>query len=192
MFIPIVIEKTSKGEYNYDLYSKLLKDRIIFLSGDINEENSNLIVSQLLYLENENCELEINIYINSNGGSISCGFAIYDTINYIKCDVVTICLGAAYSMAAFILASGKKSKRYSLINSRIMIHQPLGGISGQASDIYIHAKEIKYLKKKLNKILSFNTYLDENFLKKITDRDFFMSPLKALEYKIIDYILISK
>lgn len=189
--IPIILEKTNKGDYSYDLYSKLLKERIIFLSGEITDEISNSIIAQLLYLEGEDQNGDINFYINSNGGNISSGMAIYDTMNYIKCKISTICIGLAASMGAFLLSSGKKGKRYSLPNSRIMIHQPLGGAQGQASDIIIQAKEILYLKKTLNNILAYNTNQSVEKIIIDTDRDNFMSPLEALNYGIIDNILIN-
>lgn len=190
-FIPTVIDKTNKGDYNYDLYSKLLKERIIFIFGEISNDATNIIIAQLLYLEGES-DNDIYLYINSAGGSVSNGLAIFDTIKYIKPDVSTFCLGVAYSMGAFLLSSGKKGKRFSLPNSRIMIHQPLSGIQGQATDMKIHIKEVLKLKKKLSYIFSLNT---NKSIKKIimnTERDYFMSPLKALKYGIIDSILINR
>ncbi|XXS36729.1 MAG: ATP-dependent Clp protease proteolytic subunit [Candidatus Nasuia deltocephalinicola] len=189
-FIPIVTEKNNRGEYNYDIYSKFLKDRIIFLNGNINEETANLIITQMLYLNLENPNKDITIHINSNGGDVYSGMAIYDIINYVNCDVSTICVGVACSMAAFILSSGSKGKRYSLPNSRIMIHQPMGGSHGQASDIVIQTKEILYLKKKMNLFFSKNTNRDLKKIETDTNRDYFMSPLKALNYGIIDKIIL--
>ncbi|QSW38034.1 ATP-dependent Clp protease proteolytic subunit [Candidatus Vidania fulgoroideae] len=171
-----------------DVFSRLLKDRIVFISGEINDFLANSVIAQMLYLDNEN-NSDISLYINSPGGLISSGFAIYDTMNFIKSDVSTLCIGMAASMGAFILSSGKKGKRYSLPNSRIMIHQPIGGYKGQVSDIEIHATEIAYLKKKLNKILSLNTYKSTKQIKRDTDRDKFMSPKQALNYGIIDRII---
>lgn len=190
--IPTVFEKTNKGEYSFDLYSKLLRERILFISGEINDDNTNLIIAQLLYLEGDDSYSDIYIYINSVGGSVTNGLAIYDTMNYIKPDVCTFCLGTAYSMGAFLLAAGKKGKRFSLSNSRIMIHQPLGGSQGQASDIEINAKEIILLKKKLVEIFSLNTGKRIKKIMKDTDRDYFMSSEQALNYGIIDNILINR
>ena len=186
--IPTIIEKSKNTERVYDIYSRLLKDRIIFLSGEITDEVSNNIISQLLYLDSISKE-DINIYINSPGGSITAGMAIYDTINFIKSDVSTICIGIAASMASIILASGTKGKRYILPNSEVMIHQPLGGVQGQATEIKIVADRILYLKDKLNKILADKTNKD---LKKIdidTERDYYLSSKEALEYGIVDKIL---
>ena len=188
MFIPNVLEKKNNYERVYDLYSRLLEDRIVFITGEIDDNNSNIIVSELLYLDSINHE-DIYLYINSPGGSITSGMAIYDTMNYIKSDIVTICIGMAASMASIILSSGTKGKRYILPNSEVMIHQPLGGTSGQATEIKIHAERILKLKDKLNKILSKNT---NNSLKKIehdTERDYFMDSKEALNYGIIDKIL---
>ena len=186
--IPNVLEKSNDGERVYDLYSRLLKDRIIILSGEIDDNMANIIVSELLYLDSINHD-DINIYINSPGGSITSGMAIYDTMNYIKSDVSTICIGMAASMAAFLLSSGKKGKRYSLENSEIMIHQPLGGASGQATEIKIAAQRILKLKDKLNKILSYNTGKDIKKIEDDTERDNFMEASDALKYGIIDKIL---
>ena len=186
--IPNVLEKTLNTERVYDLYSRLLQDRIIFLSGDIDDNTANIVVSELLYLDSINHD-DINIYINSPGGSITSGMAIYDTMNYIKSDVSTICVGMAASMAAFILSSGKKGKRYSLKNSEVMIHQPLGGAQGQATEIKIAAQRILKLKDKLNKILSINTDKDIKTIENDTERDNFMDSNEALEYGIIDKIL---
>ncbi len=186
--IPNVLEKTSNGERVYDLYSRLLKDRIIILSDEINDNTANIVVSELLYLDSIN-HSDISIYINSPGGSITSGMAIYDTINYIKSDVSTICIGMAASMAAFLLSSGTKGKRYILPNSEVMIHQPLGGAQGQATEIKIAATRILKLKDKLNKILSDNTGKDLKTIEKDTERDYFMDSYEALEYGIVDKIL---
>jgi len=186
--IPNVLEKTSNSERVYDLYSRLLKDRIIMLSGEIDDNVSNIIVSELLYLDSISHD-DINIYINSPGGSITSGMAIYDTINYIKSDVSTICIGMAASMAAFLLSSGTKGKRCALPNSEVMIHQPLGGASGQATEIKIAAQRILKLKDKLNKILSINTGKDIKTIENDTERDNFMDSNEALNYGIIDKIL---
>lgn len=186
--IPNVLEKTNNGERVYDLYSRLLKDRIIFLSDEINDNTANIIVSELLYLDSINHN-DICIYINSPGGSISSGMAIYDTMNYVKSDVSTICVGMAASMAAFLLSSGKKGKRYILPNSEVMIHQPLGGAQGQATEIKIAAQRILKLKDKLNKILANNTKKDLTTIENDTERDYFMDASEALEYGIVDKIL---
>ena len=189
-FVPNVLEKSSNGEIVYDLYSRLLKDRIILLNGEINDNTANIIVSELLYLDSINHE-DICIYINSPGGSITSGMAIYDTMNYIKSDVSTICIGMAASMAAFLLSSGKKGKRYALPNSEVMIHQPLGGAQGQATEIKIAATRILKLKDKLNKILAENTGKDLKTIENDTERDYFLDSDEALEYGIIDDILKS-
>ena len=188
MFIPNVLEKKNNYERVYDLYSRMLEDRIVFITNEIDDNNSNIIVSELLYLDSISHE-DIYIYINSPGGSITSGMAIYDTMNYIKSDIVTICIGMAASMASLILSSGTKGKRYILPNSEVMIHQPLGGTTGQATDIKIHANRIIKLKDKLNKILSKNT---NNPLKKIeqdTERDYFMDSKEALDYGLVDRII---
>lgn len=185
--IPVVIEKNSLGERSYDIYSRLLKDRIILLNGEIDDNLSSSIVAQLLYLDSINND-EISLYINSPGGSITSGMAIYDTINYIKSDVSTICIGMAASMAAFLLSSGKKGKRYALENAEIMIHQPLGGAQGQATEIKIATERILKLKKKLNIILSKNTKKQLKQIEKDTERDYFMDSTEALNYGIIDKI----
>ena len=187
--IPIVIEKMPHGERAYDIYSRLLKERIIMLSGEINDNLSNVVVSQLLFLESEDPEKDIFIYINSPGGSITSGLAIYDTMQYIRCDVSTICVGGAASMAAILLAAGANGKRYALPHSRIMIHQPLGGVSGQATEIEIHAREILRLRKDVNKILAAHTNKRINTIEKDTERDFFMSAGEALKYNIIDKVI---
>ncbi|CAL4323298.1 ATP-dependent Clp protease proteolytic subunit [Buchnera aphidicola (Periphyllus testudinaceus)] len=190
--IPIVVEKTYSGERSFDIYSRLLRERIIFLTGEINDNLSNLIVAQLLFLESEDITKDIFLYINSPGGIISSGLSIYDTIKFIKPNVNTICIGQASSMAAIILSSGKKGKRFSLPNSRIMIHQPLGGYKGQASDIQIHAIEMNKIKKKINKILSLHTKKNIKQIEKDTERDCFFSAKEALSYGLIDSILQNK
>ncbi|HEG8541358.1 TPA: ATP-dependent Clp endopeptidase proteolytic subunit ClpP [Campylobacter coli] len=189
MFIPYVIEKTSRGERSYDIYSRLLKDRIIMLSGEIHDELAASIVAQLLFLEAEDPQKDIYLYINSPGGVITSGFSIYDTMNYIKPDVCTICIGQAASMGAFLLSCGAEGKRFALPNSRIMIHQPLGGARGQATDIEIQAKEILRLKTILNDILAKNTKQKVAKIVKDTERDFFMSAQEAKEYGLIDKVL---
>ncbi|MCW1863615.1 ATP-dependent Clp endopeptidase proteolytic subunit ClpP [Campylobacter jejuni] len=189
MFIPYVIEKSSRGERSYDIYSRLLKDRIIMLSGEIHDELAASIVAQLLFLEAEDPTKDIYLYINSPGGVITSGFSIYDTMNYIKPDVCTICIGQAASMGAFLLSCGAEGKRFALPNSRIMIHQPLGGARGQATDIEIQAKEILRLKTILNDILAKNTKQKVAKIAKDTERDFFMSAQKAKEYGLIDKVL---
>lgn len=188
MFIPNVLEKTNSGERVYDLYSKLLEDRIILLSGEIDDNNANIIISELLYLDSISSD-DISIYINSPGGSITSGMAIYDTMNYIKSDVSTICIGMSASMAAFLLSSGTKGKRFILPNAEVMIHQPLGGAQGQATEIKIAATRILKMKDKLNKILSKNTNKNLNQIEQDTERDYFMDAKEALEYGIIDKIL---
>lgn len=188
MLIPTVIEKTNASEHAYDIYSRLLKDRIILLNGEIDDNLSNIIVAQLLYLDSLN-NSDISLYINSPGGSITAGMAIYDTMNFIKSDVSTICIGMSASMAAFLLSSGKKGKRYCLPNSEVMIHQPLGGAQGQATEIKIAAERILKLKDKLNKILANNTNKDLNQIEIDTERDYFLSAEEALNYGIIDKIL---
>ncbi|AGV10662.1 ATP-dependent Clp endopeptidase proteolytic subunit ClpP [Campylobacter coli] len=189
MFIPYVIEKSSRGERSYDIYSRLLKDRIIMLSGEIHDELAASIVAQLLFLEAEDPTKDIYLYINSPGGVITSGFSIYDTMNYIKPDVCTICIGQAASMGAFLLSCGAEGKRFALPNSRIMIHQPLGGARGQATDIEIQAKEILRLKAILNDILAKNTKQKVAKIVKDTERDFFMSAQEAKEYGLIDKVL---
>ncbi len=189
MYIPYVIEKTSRSERSYDIYSRLLKDRIIMLSGAIDDEVSSSIVAQLLFLEAEDPSKDIYLYINSPGGVVTSGFSIYDTMNYIKPDICTICIGQAASMGAFLLSCGTKGKRFALPNSRIMIHQPLGGAQGQATEIEIQAKEILRLKRILNEILAKNCDQKLNKIEKDTDRDFFMSAKEAMEYGLIDKVL---
>ncbi len=189
MLIPMVVDQTSTGERSYDIYSRLLEDRIIFITGEINDATANTVVAQLIYLEAKNPNKDICIYINSPGGSVTAGMAIYDTIQYIKCDVSTICVGLAASMGAFLLASGTKGKRYCLPNSEVMIHQPLGGAQGQASDIYITAKHIIKTKDNLNKILSENTGQPLEKIEKDVDRDYFMGAKEAMEYGLVDKVI---
>ena len=188
MLIPTVVEKNYDGERVYDLYSRLLQNRIIFLSGEIDDDLSNIVIAELLYLDSLETE-DISLYINSPGGSITSGMAIYDTMNFIKSDVSTICIGMCASMAAFLLSCGKKGKRYSLPNSEIMIHQPIGGVKGQSTEIDIVAKRIINLRSKLNKILAKNTNKDIKIIEKDTDRDYYMNSEEALNYGIIDNIL---
>lgn len=192
MLIPMVVDQTGNGERSYDIYSRLLEDRIIFLNGEIDDSVANSIIAQLIFLEGKNPDKDIYIYINSPGGSVSAGMAIYDTIKYIKCDVSTICVGLAASMAAFLLAGGTKGKRFALPNSEIMIHQPLGGAQGQASDIIITAKHIQDIKSKMNRILSENTGTPLDKVEKDTDRDNYMTAKEAKEYGIIDEIFVSR
>jgi len=187
--VPMVVEQTSRGERSYDIFSRLLKDRIIMLSGEIDDNTSNLVVSQLLFLESEDPDKDIYIYINSPGGSITAGMAIYDTMEYIKPDVSTICIGMAASMGAFLLSSGQKGKRFALPNSEIMIHQPLGGFKGQATDIDIHAKRILKIKDTLNEILSKNTDQPIDKIKKDVERDYFMSAEEAKNYGLVDNVI---
>ncbi len=191
-YIPYVIEKTGRGERSYDIYSRLLKDRIIMLSGEVNDQVASSIVAQLLFLEAEDPQKDIYFYINSPGGVITSGMAIYDTMNYIRPDVCTICIGQAASMGAFLLSSGAKGKRYALPHARIMIHQPLGGAQGQATDIEIQAKEILRMKAELNEILAKNCGQTVKKLEKDTDRDNFMSAAEGVEYGIIDEVLVQK
>jgi ATP-dependent Clp protease protease subunit len=191
-YIPYVIEKTGRGERSYDIYSRLLKDRIIMLSGEVNDAVASSIVAQLLFLEAEDPQKDIYFYINSPGGVITSGMAIYDTMNYIRPDVCTICIGQAASMGAFLLSSGTKGKRYALPHARIMIHQPLGGAQGQATDIEIQAKEILRMKAELNEILAKNCSQSVKKLEKDTDRDNFMSAAEAVTYGIIDEVLVQK
>ncbi len=188
MLIPMVVEQTNRGERSYDIYSRLLEDRIIFLNGEIDDQSANLVIAQLIYLEGKDPDKDIMMYINSPGGSVVAGMAIYDTMNYIKCDVCTVCVGLAASMAAILLSSGTKGKRYALPNSEVMIHQPLGGFQGQASDIKIHAEHMMRTRKTINKILSENTGADIATIEKDTDRDNFMSAEEAKKYGLIDKI----
>jgi ATP-dependent Clp protease protease subunit len=190
--IPYVIEQTNKGERQYDIYSRLLKERIIFLGDEVNEYTANIIVAQMLFLESDDSEKDIHLYINSPGGIVSAGLAIYDTMQYIKSHVSTICIGQAASMAALLMASGQKGKRFALPHSRIMIHQPMGGTRGQASDIEIHAKEILRMREELNQILSFHTGKDKEQIKIDTERDNFMSATEAFSYGIIDKVIESR
>lgn len=190
--VPMVIEQTGRGERSYDIYSRLLEDRIIFLTGEINDAVADLIVAQLIFLEGKDSAKDISLYINSPGGSVSAGLAIYDTMNYIKCDVSTICIGMAASMGAFLLSSGTKGKRFALPNSKVMIHQPLGGAQGQASDIAIQAEEILRTKKRLNSILAENTGQDLSKIEFDTDRDFYMTAKEAEKYGIVDKIFYTR
>ena len=185
----MVVEQSSRGERAYDIYSRLLKDRIIFLGTPMNDEVANLLIAQFLFLESEDSEKEINFYLNSPGGIVTSGLAVYDTMQYIKPDIATVCIGQAASMGALVLAAGAKGKRYSLPNSRILIHQPMGGFQGQASDIAIQAKEILRMKESLNQILSLHTGKDINIIQGDTDRDFFMSGEEAKEYGIVDHVI---
>ncbi|WP_016955529.1 ATP-dependent Clp endopeptidase proteolytic subunit ClpP [Catenovulum sp. SX2] len=187
--VPMVIEQTAKGERSFDIYSRLLKERVIFLVGQVEDHMANLIVAQLLFLESENPEKDIHIYINSPGGSVTAGMAIYDTMQFIKPDVSTVCIGQAASMGAFLLSGGAKGKRHCLPNSRVMIHQPLGGFQGQASDFEIHAREILAIKEKLNRLMAEHTGQDFERVSQDTDRDNFMTAQNALDYGLIDSIL---
>lgn len=189
MLVPIVVEQTGRGERSYDIYSRLLKDRIIFLGGAIDDTVSNLVIAQLLFLEAEDPDKDIHLYINSPGGVVTAGMAVYDTMQYIKAPVSTICVGQAASMGAFLLAGGEKGKRFSLANSRIMIHQPLGGFQGQATDIHIHAQEILRMKKKLTELMAEHTGQPLQKLETDTERDYFMSGEDAKTYGIIDSII---
>ena len=189
MYIPYVIEQTGRGERSYDIYSRLLKDRIVFLGDAIDDAVSNLVVAQLLFLESEDPDKDVNIYINSPGGVVTAGMAIYDTMQYLKCPISTICIGQAASMAAVLLAGGAKGKRVALPNSRVMIHQPLGGMQGQAVDMEIHAREILGMRERLNDILVSHTGQSKKKIKADTDRDFFMSAEEAVEYGIIDKVI---
>ena len=190
--IPMVVEQTSRGERAYDIYSRLLKDRIVFLVGTVNDTVASLITAQLLYLESENPKKEISFYINSHGGLVTAGLGIYDTMQYIKPPVSTLCIGQASSMGSFLLAAGEKGKRLSLPNSRIMVHQPSAGFQGQATDIEIHAKEILDLKKRLNKIYSKHTKKSEDEIKKALERDKFMSPAEAKDFGLIDDVVVKR
>ena len=190
--IPMVIEQSGRGERAYDIYSRLLKERVVFLVGPVTEITANLIVAQLLFLESENPDKDIFFYINSPGGSVSAGLAIYDTMQFIKPDVSTLCVGQAASMGALLLASGDAGKRFALPNSRVMIHQPMGGFSGQASDVAIHAKEILYLRQRLNEILARHSGQPMEVIERDTDRDFFMGSQEAVKYGIVDKVLVSR
>ncbi len=190
--IPMVIEQSGRGERAYDIYSRLLKERVVFLVGPVTEVTANLIVAQLLFLESENPDKDVSFYINSPGGSVSAGLAIYDTIQFIKPHVSTLCIGQAASMGALLLAAGTKGKRYCLPNSRVMIHQPMGGFQGQASDVEIHAREILYLRSKLNEILARHTGQDIKTIERDTDRDNFLSAEQAVTYGLVDNVLASR
>jgi len=192
LLIPMVIEQSSRGERAYDIYSRLLKDRIIFLGTAINDDVANLLIAQFLFLESEDPDKDINFYINSPGGLVTSGLAVYDTMRYIKPEIATVCIGQAASMGALLLAAGTHGKRYSLPNSRILIHQPMGGFQGQASDIAIQAKEILRMKDTLNKILSFHTGRDISVIQTDTDRDFFMSGQEAREYGLVDHVIVNR
>ncbi|MGZ5091500.1 MAG: ATP-dependent Clp endopeptidase proteolytic subunit ClpP [Burkholderiales bacterium] len=190
--VPMVIEQSGRGERAYDIYSRLLKERVVFLVGPVNEGTANLVVAQMLFLESENPDKDINFYINSPGGSVSAGLAIYDTMQFVKPDVSTLCVGQAASMGSLLLAAGAKGKRFALPNSRVMIHQPMGGFQGQASDIEIHAKEILYLKARLNEILAKHTGQKIETIEKDTDRDNFLSSTQAVTYGLVDKVLTSR
>lgn len=190
--VPMVIEQTAKGERSFDIYSRLLKERVIFLVGQVEDHMANLIVAQLLFLESENPEKDIHIYINSPGGSVTAGMAIYDTMKFIKPDVSTVCIGQAASMGAFLLSGGAKGKRHCLPNSRVMIHQPLGGFQGQASDFEIHAREILAIKEKLNRLMAEHTGQDYERVSQDTDRDNFMTAQQSLDYGLIDSVLTNR
>ncbi|MBR5468445.1 MAG: ATP-dependent Clp endopeptidase proteolytic subunit ClpP [Firmicutes bacterium] len=191
-YVPMVVEQTGRGERSYDIYSRLLNDRIVMLCDEVNDTTASLVVAQLLYLEGQDPDKDISLYINSPGGSITAGMAIYDTMNYIKCDVSTICIGMAASMGAFLLTAGAKGKRYALPNSEVMIHQPLGGMQGQASDIKIHADRIVRMKDKLNRIMSEATGQPLEVIEKDTDRDNFMSAEEAKAYGLVDEVIYSR
>jgi ATP-dependent Clp protease protease subunit len=190
--IPMVIEQSGRGERAYDIYSRLLKERVVFLVGPVTEVTANLIVAQLLFLESENPDKDIFFYINSPGGSVSAGLAIYDTMQFIKPDVSTLCVGQAASMGALLLASGDPDKRFCLPNSRVMIHQPMGGFQGQASDVEIHAKEILYLRQRLNEILARHTKQPIEVIQRDTERDFFLGAQEAVKYGLVDRVLVSR
>lgn len=190
--VPMVVEQTGRGERGYDIFSRLLKDRIIFIGTPIDDQIANLIIAQLLYLQSEDPAKDVNLYINSPGGSVTAGLAIYDTIQFLKCDVTTYCVGQAASMGAVLMASGAKGKRYALPNARIMIHQPWGGVQGQASDISIQAKEILRLRDRLNEILALHTGKSVELISKDTDRDFFMSAAEARDYGLVDEVVKSR
>ncbi len=192
MLIPMVVEQTGRGERAYDIYSRLLKERIIFIGTEINDDVSNLIIAQLLFLQSEDAEKDISIYINSPGGVVTAGMAIYDTMQFLKCPITTYCVGQAASMGAVLLAAGTKGKRFALPNARMMIHQPLGGSQGQATDIEIQTKEILRMKKRLNEILAFHTGQSLKTIEKDTDRDFFMSAAEAVKYGLVDEVVVKK
>ena len=190
--VPMVIEQSGRGERAYDIYSRLLKERVVFLVGPVTEMTANLIVAQLLFLESENPEKDISFYINSPGGSVSAGLAVYDTMQFIKPDVSTLCIGQAASMGAFLLAAGAKGKRFALPNSRVMIHQPMGGFQGQASDIEIHAREILYLRARLNDLMAKHTGQKSDTIERDTDRDNFLSAEESVKYGLVDKVLLSR
>jgi len=192
ILIPMVVEQTGRGERAYDIFSRLLKDRIIFIGTGISDEVSNLLIAQMLFLQSEDAEKDINLYVNSPGGSVTAGLAIYDTIQFLKCPVTTYCVGQAASMGAVLLAAGTKGKRFALPNARIMIHQPWGGVQGQASDISIQAKEILRLRDRINEILALHTGKSIETISKDTDRDFFMSPQEAKDYGLVDDVIGGK
>ncbi|MBF7074761.1 ATP-dependent Clp endopeptidase proteolytic subunit ClpP [Glaciecola sp. MH2013] len=190
--VPMVVEQTARGERSYDIYSRLLKENVIFMVGQVEDHMANLIVAQMLFLEAENPEKDIFLYINSPGGSVTAGMAIYDTMNFIKPDVSTVCIGQAASMGAFLLSAGAKGKRYCLPNSRVMIHQPLGGFQGQASDFEIHAKEILSIKEKMNRLMAAHTGQDYDKVAKDTDRDNFLSAQESVDYGLVDAVMASR
>jgi ATP-dependent Clp protease protease subunit len=191
-YVPIVIEQSGRGERAYDIYSRLLRERVIFLVGPVNDASANVIIAQMLFLESENAEKDIYLYINSPGGSVSAGMAIYDTMQFVRPPISTLCVGQAASMGALLLASGAKGKRFCLPNSRVMIHQPLGGFQGQASDIEIHAREILFLKQRLNEVLAHHTGQPMEVIERDTDRDFFMSAEEAVKYGLVDKTLTAR
>ncbi len=190
--IPMVIEQSGRGERSYDIYSRLLKERVIFMVGPVNDQSANLVVAQLLFLESENPDKDISLYINSPGGSVSAGMSIYDTMNFIKPDVSTLCIGMAASMGAFLLSAGAKGKRYSLPNSKVMIHQPLGGTQGQATEIEIHAREILKTREQLNRILADNTGQPLEKIQRDTERDYYLSADEAKEYGLVDQVIAKR
>ncbi len=190
--VPVVVEQSARGERSFDIYSRLLRDRIIFLVGEVNDQTANLVVAQMLFLEAENPDKDIYFYINSPGGSVTAGMSIYDTMNFIKCDVSTLCIGQACSMGAFLLSAGTKGKRFALPNSRVMIHQPLGGFRGQASDIEIHAKNILFMKRQLNEMLAKHTGRSIEEVERDTDRDNFMTSQESVDYGLIDKVLSNR
>lgn len=190
--VPMVVEQSARGERSFDIYSRLLRERIVFLVGEVNDQSANLIVAQLLFLEAEDPDKDISFYINSPGGSVTAGMSIYDTMNFIKCDVSTICIGQACSMGSFLLSAGTKGKRFALPNSQVMIHQPLGGFRGQASDIEIHAKNILAMKRKLNEMLALHSGRSIEEIERDTDRDNFMTSQEAMEYGLIDKVYTSR
>ncbi len=192
MLVPMVVEQTGRGERSYDIYSRLLKERIIFLGTDINDAVSNLVIAQLLFLQSEDAEKDVSIYINSPGGSVTAGMAIYDTMQFLNCPITTYCVGQAASMAAVLLAAGTKEKRFALPNSRIMIHQPLGGVQGQATDIGIQAKEILRMKQRLNEILAEHTGQPVETIERDSDRDYFMSAEESVSYGLVDAVVVQK